>query len=183
LTPRAGIRTVSRAALLLCLLPVLAGGSEPDGYRMDHYRGAVPDSVRGGVVVHTAGLVRLIKTTHPILIDVLPAPPLPPESRPGLPRMPLPHRDLPGSIWLPDVGRGALSAQTEAWFQARLKAVTHNDKNTPVVFYCLENCWMSWNATKRAASYGYTHAIWYPEGTDGWIAAGNPTDAATPAGN
>jgi hypothetical protein len=26
---------------------------------------------------------------------------------------------------------------------------------------------MSWNAIRRAASYGYTALYWYPDGTDG----------------
>jgi hypothetical protein len=39
---------------------------------------------------------------------------------------------------------------------------------------------MSWNATKRAVGYGYAQAFWYPEGADGWIAAGEPTQIAHP---
>jgi rhodanese-related sulfurtransferase len=27
---------------------------------------------------------------------------------------------------------------------------------------------MSWNAAKRALSYGYTHVFWYRDGSDGW---------------
>jgi PQQ-dependent catabolism-associated CXXCW motif protein len=155
--------------------------AEPDGFRMDHYRGPVPETVRGGTVVHVAALPALIAAEHPVLIDVLPAPTPPAEDRPGLPRMPLPHADIPGSLWLPDIGRGALSAQTEALFSRALHDATHGNLNTPVVFYCLSNCWMSWNATRRAIAHGYTHAIWFPEGADGWSAAGHPTQAATPA--
>jgi rhodanese-related sulfurtransferase len=33
---------------------------------------------------------------------------------------------------------------------------------------------MSWNAAKRALSYGYTNVAWYPEGTDGWQRANLP---------
>jgi PQQ-dependent catabolism-associated CXXCW motif protein len=127
---------------------------------MDHYRDAVPESVKGGSVVHVAALPALIAAEHPVLIDVLPAPTPPPEARPGLPRMPLPHKDLPGSLWLPEVGRGALSPQTDTWFRNELAQATGHDLNKPVVFYCLSKCWMSWNATRRAISYGYTHAIW-----------------------
>ena len=168
------------AALLCAAVSAQAGTAEPDGYRMDHYRGDVPDTVRGGTVVHTPALPALLASVHPVLIDVLPAPTPPADPRPGLPRMPLQHRDLPGSVWLADVGRGALSPQLEAWFAARLRAATHGDRDRPVVFYCLSNCWMSWNATRRAVSLGYTHAIWYPEGADGWAAAGGETQVATP---
>ena len=155
--------------------------AETAGYRMDHYRAPVPSTVRGGSVVHVQALPGLMARLHPVLIDVLPAPAPPPEQRAGLPRMPLPHKDIPGSIWLPEVGRGALTPQTEAWFHAQLEKATHGDLDKPVVFYCLSNCWMSWNATRRAIYYGYTHAIWFPEGADGWEAAGNPVEAAVPA--
>ena len=37
-----------------------------------------------------------------------------------------------------------------------------------LLFFCLADCWMSWNAAKRAQEYGYTSVLWYPEGTDGW---------------
>jgi PQQ-dependent catabolism-associated CXXCW motif protein len=161
-------------------LPAAAAVTEPDGYRMDHYRAPVPETVHGAAVVHTAALPGLIAQRHPVLIDVLPAPEPPADQRPGLPRMPLPHRDIPGSIWLADVGRGAITPQKDAWFRTALAQATGGDRNAPVVFYCLSRCWMSWNATKRAVSYGYTQAFWYPEGADGWEAAGYATETATP---
>ncbi len=166
--------------LALAASPALAAVPEPDGYRMDHYRAPVPDAVRGGSVVHTADLVALLAGTRPVLVDVLPAPAPPPDPRPGLPRLPLPHLDIPGSLWLPDVGRGAISPRTDAWFKASLATATHGNLAAPVVFYCLSACWMSWNATRRAIAYGYTHAIWYPEGADGWSAAGQRTERAAP---
>jgi PQQ-dependent catabolism-associated CXXCW motif protein len=49
-----------------------------------------------------------------------------------------------------------------------------------LVLYCLANCWMSWNAAKRALSLGYSDVAWYPEGTDGWFAALLPLEDATP---
>ena len=57
---------------------------------------------------------------------------------------------------------------------------TKGRRDAPVVFYCLANCWMSWNAAKRAASWGYTRVYWYRDGTDGWEAAGLPLAAAAP---
>lgn len=39
---------------------------------------------------------------------------------------------------------------------------------------------MSWNALRRAASYGYRCLYWYPEGTDGWSAAGLPLEKTEP---
>jgi PQQ-dependent catabolism-associated CXXCW motif protein len=168
-------------AVVASLGTAYAQVAEPDGYRMDHYKSVVPATIRGGMVAHLAALPGLIGSLHPVLIDVLPAPTPPAEQRPDLPRMPLPHRDLPGSIWLPEVGRGALSPQTEAWFRKKLSVSTQGKLDRPIVFYCLSNCWMSWNATRRAISYGYTHAIWFPEGADGWETAGLKVQTATPA--
>ncbi len=50
----------------------------------------------------------------------------------------------------------------------------------PLVFYCLKDCWMSWNAAKRALELGYKNVDWYPEGSDGWAAAGLPLEKRTP---
>jgi rhodanese-related sulfurtransferase len=39
---------------------------------------------------------------------------------------------------------------------------------------------MSWNATKRAAGWGYTQLYWYRDGTDGWEAAKLPMEDREP---
>jgi rhodanese-related sulfurtransferase len=39
---------------------------------------------------------------------------------------------------------------------------------------------MSWNAVKRAASWGYTQLYWYRDGIDAWEAAKLPTENAEP---
>jgi PQQ-dependent catabolism-associated CXXCW motif protein len=165
-------------AIIVCLgLSLPAGAAwieEPEGYRLDDYRAPVPDTLKGGTVVDTAKLQALIAKAHPVLIDVLPAPRKPPAMQPGAVWMPEPRRDIPGSLWLPDVGRGALSPALEAWFRARLSRATDGDPAKPVVFYCLDQCWMSWNAAKRAISFGYRAVYWFPEGTDGWEGAGLP---------
>ena len=49
---------------------------------------------------------------------------------------------------------------------------TAGDKAAPVVIFCKADCWMSWNAAKRAVAQGYTGVNWYPEGVDGWVMAG-----------
>ena len=54
------------------------------------------------------------------------------------------------------------------------------DKAALLVIYCLADCWMSWNAAKRALAYGYTNVAWYPDGTDGWERAKLPTSEAQP---
>ena len=153
---------------------------EPDGYKLDKYRDPVPATIHGGKVIHIKPLADLIAGTHPVLIDVLPAPIRPPGENPDRPWLPLPHKDIPGSLWLPDVGRGALSPVLDTWFREKLAVATSGNRSVPVVFYCLSQCWMSWNATKRAISYGYKNAIWFPEGADGWEKAGGPVQTAQP---
>ena len=168
------------AAILATAGPALAGVPEPPGYRLDDYRAPVPDTVAGGRVIHTRGLRALLHRGGVLLIDVLPAPRRPEGMRPDQPWMPVRHQDIPGSLWLPDVGRGALAPALESWFQDRLSRATERDKARPMVFYCLSRCWMSWNAAKRAAGYGYRRVFWYPDGSDGWARAGLALAEAQP---
>ena len=147
---------------------------------MSDYRAPVPKTVQGRTPIQPKALQALIASDHPVLVDVLPAPIRPPDARPDRPWLPMPHRDIRGSLWLPDVGRGALSPSVDAWFRHRLDVATGGDHARQVVFYCLSSCWMSWNATKRAAAYGYTHAQWLEQGADGWEAAGLPVAVAVP---
>ena len=168
---------MTRGRVLLVLAafagPALAAVPEPDAYRLDHYREPVPDTLHGARVVSAAELAALIQAEQPVLIDVLPAPAAPADARPGLPRMPVPHRDIPGSHWLADTGRGALAPSMEAWFRARLRQISGARLDSTLVFYCLSQCWMSWNAARRAVSYGYTKVVWFPGGADGWEASGH----------
>lgn len=161
-------------------LAVLVGAAapvpEPHGYRLDNYRAPVPATLAGAEVVHLAGMRDLVGKASVVLVDVLPAPRRPAEMRPGMPWLPEPHRSLPGAVWWPDVGRGALAPALEATFHERLASV---GKNRRVVFFCLSECWMSWNAAKRAVRWGY-RVIWYPDGVDRWEAAGLATEVVRP---
>ena len=154
--------------------------AEPDGFRGAPYRAPVPASLAGAVVVDTAAAYRLWEDGAAVFIDVLPRPP-----RPDLPEgtlwRPPERRDIPGSIWLANTGFEALSPEAEAYFQDGLAAASDGDKAATLVFYCLSDCWMSWNAAKRAVAEGYTAVMWYPEGTDGWEAAGHDLELREPA--
>ena len=154
---------------------------EPAGYRLADYRAPVPAALAGARVVTTAQLQALIgAAAAPLLIDVLPAPRPPANRPPGSIWRPEPRADIPGSVWLPNVGYGELSAEFESWFRDNLARLTGGDRSRQMIFYCQANCWMSWNAAKRALAYGYANIVWYPEGTDGWRAAGLPLVAAEP---
>ncbi|WP_232845497.1 PQQ-dependent catabolism-associated CXXCW motif protein [Aurantimonas marina] len=144
---------------------------EPADYRTEAYRAPVPASLAGGTVVDTAAA----KTLHDrgaAFVDVLPRAPRPK----GLPAdtiwRPKPRSNIPGSIWLVDTGYGELAPAMERYLLEGLAEVTQGDKSRPIVIYCLRDCWMSYNAAKRAIRTGYTAVHWYPDGTDGWAEAG-----------
>jgi PQQ-dependent catabolism-associated CXXCW motif protein len=153
---------------------------EPSGYRMEAYRAPVPERLSGARTVATEEAEQLWQSGEAIFVDVLPRARKPA----GLPegtfwRDPS-HRDIPGSIWLPGTGYGELQPQLQAYLEDALATATGGDVRVPLVFYCLADCWMSWNAAKRALAAGYSNVIWYPDGTDGWEAAGLPLEERTP---
>jgi PQQ-dependent catabolism-associated CXXCW motif protein len=153
---------------------------EPAGYRMDEYRAPTPATLAGGTVVDTAGVQRLTGESGVVLIDVLPVQKKPDNLPANTLWIPKARHNIPGSVWLPEVGRGALNAEVEDYFQRNLRELTAGDRNRKIVIYCLADCWMSWNAAKRAIEYGYRSVYWYPGGTDHWTAAGLPTEESQP---
>jgi PQQ-dependent catabolism-associated CXXCW motif protein len=92
--------------------------------------------------------------------------------------LPPPHPLIPGSLWIAGLGAGTLDETTETLYRQRLAQATTNDLDRPVVLYCHERCWLSWNAAKRAIRYGYRNVYWFPDGIEGWRAAGLPTQNA-----
>lgn len=152
-----------------------------DGYRIAEFRAPVPASIPAATTLTTSRLQSLLKARQVVLIDVLPAPVKPKDRPAALLWLPPPRDNIPGSNWLPNVGYGALSAELERYFKENLERFTQGDKDREIVFYCLADCWMSWNAAKRAATeYGYTGVYWYPEGTTGWEATGLPLEKSQP---
>ncbi|MES9945105.1 MAG: PQQ-dependent catabolism-associated CXXCW motif protein [Candidatus Thiodiazotropha sp.] len=153
----------------------------PDGYRISLFRAPVPDSVPAGTTIDTEQLHALIQQHQPLLIDVLPAPVKPKDRPDNLLWLPPARQNISGSHWLPNVGYGALSMELDSYFKENLQRLTEGDKSRMIVIYCLADCWMSWNAAKRAAKeYGYTNTYWYPDGTTGWEAAGLAVENSLP---
>jgi PQQ-dependent catabolism-associated CXXCW motif protein len=169
-----------RTFLLVCAAVAGGAASEPPGYRMEEYRAPTPPTLQGADVLTTEQAHVLWTQGQAAFIDVLPQPPRPA----GLPAAtiwhPRPRSDIPGSIWLPDTGYGALAPVMQAYFEHGLAQASAGDHGHVLVFYCLKDCWMSWNAAKRAMTLGYTHVAWYPDGTDGWTAQGLPTEVREP---
>jgi len=79
-----------------------------------------------------------------------------------------PRKNIPNSIWLPNVGKQTLKPVVEQYYRDQLKELTNDDKAAQLVIYCIEDCWMAWNAAKRAVEWGYSNILWFREGVDGW---------------
>ncbi|MEJ0074446.1 MAG: PQQ-dependent catabolism-associated CXXCW motif protein [Alphaproteobacteria bacterium] len=154
--------------------------AEPDSYRTDDYRSPTPATLRGAKVVDTDEAEAIWKSGNAVFVDVMPHPPRPPGLPPGTIWREKPRLNIPGSTWLPDTGYGALAAVTESYLRTNLERVSGGDRGKLLVFYCLRNCWMSWNAAKRARAMGYTNVAWYPDGTDGWDDALLPLKESKP---
>lgn len=153
---------------------------EPADYRMDHFRSPVPETLSGAKVVDTEMAHRLWQDGATVFIDVLPQAPKPPALPANVIWRDKPRDTIKGATWLPNVGYGKLHPDMHAFFKAELDRLTGGSKSKPVLFYCLQDCWMSWNAAKRALEYGYTDVSWYPDGTDGWAFQDYPLETVKP---
>jgi PQQ-dependent catabolism-associated CXXCW motif protein len=171
--------------LVVCLNALVARAdedvaAEPEGYRLDEYRAPTPATLRGAKVLSTEEAATIWRAHTAAFIDVLPRAPHPK----GLPAGTLwrdkPRLDIPGGIWLPDTGYGELASVTLDYFVHGLEKAANGDRSKLLIFYCQANCWMSWNAAKRALALGYVTVDWYRDGTDGWSAAGLPLQNADP---
>jgi PQQ-dependent catabolism-associated CXXCW motif protein len=157
-----------------------AAPPEPEHYRNEDYRAPTPKTLRGARVIATAEAEALWKAGTAAFVDVMPHVPRPADLPAGTIWREKPRRNIPGSVWLADTGYGELAASTADYFNAGLERITGGDRTKVVVIYCQRDCWMSWNAAKRAVSLGYAAVAWYPDGTDGWQEAGLPLSEATP---
>ena len=154
--------------------------AEPEGYRMDGYKSPVPSTLRGATVIGVGEAERLWAQKAAIFLDVMPRIPKPDKLPRGTIWVDKPRHNIPGSMWLANTGYGALTPEMEHYFRGGLVALTSGDRTRKLVFYCMTDCWMSWNAAKRAVVWGYRAVSWYPEGADGWEAANLPLAEAQP---
>ena len=180
---------IRRAAFLLAMVlaaapmpsPAAAGSAEapppePDGYRMEQFRAPVPATLAGATVLDTAAAHALWEAGEVLFIDVLPSPPKPANLPAGTLWIAPRRITIRGAVWLTNVGFGKLAPEIDHYFRNNLMRLTRANPARPVVFFCRAECWMSWNAARRAVSeYGLSQVYWYPDGTDGWTAAGRPT--------
>lgn len=124
------------------------------------YHEKTPLTVPGARTVTTGALVAMLVSGKPapVLIDV----------RSGDDRI----RTIPGSIWLK--GAGTVGGTVDTLFGTLLQAIAP-DMTQPIVFYCTgPDCWLSWNASRRAVRLGYTAVHWYRGGYASWSKAKLP---------
>ncbi|WP_159586862.1 quinoprotein dehydrogenase-associated putative ABC transporter substrate-binding protein [Chelativorans xinjiangense] len=153
---------------------------EPEGYRTSDYRAAVPKGLKNAQTVDLAELQALAERDDVVLIDVMPAP-REPEERPEGTIWREPKRDtIKDAVWLANMGYGRLSEGDKAAFETELIRLAGPDREKTLVFFCEPNCWMSWNAAKRAVSYGFKNVAWFPGGAQAWLDAGLEQETVTP---
>jgi PQQ-dependent catabolism-associated CXXCW motif protein len=161
--------------------PAAAPAPEPPSFWTGPTNSPVPATIAGGKVINNARQVQsLLKHPDIVIVDVSSAPRRPDNLASGAPWLPVPHQAIPGSLWIPGVGLGEISPAVGDFFRKQLTAATDNDVSRPLLIYCHQTCWLSWNAAKRAISYGYRNVYWYRDGIEGWKAAHFPTAVIEP---
>ena len=172
--------TASPSAIAATASDAHVGAPEPQDFWTGAVNSTTPRTLTGATVIRAPDLAALLKTDRVVVVDVSSSPPRPGKLAPQAVWMPPPHPVIPGSLWLAGVGEGALDTTADDFYRQRLGEATGNDLGRPVVVYCHERCWLSWNAAKRAIRYGYRRVYWLPDGIEGWQAAGFGTAVAQP---
>ncbi|MDH4561264.1 PQQ-dependent catabolism-associated CXXCW motif protein [Pseudomonas sp. BN411] len=175
-------RLLTCLACVVLALPAVAGEAadtplfSADGYRLTRYRSPTPAQAEAARTLDTPQLQAQLKAQpDTLLVDVY--------RRQWLQGQFIedePHANLPGSLWLANTGDGELSTQWQDYFSRNLQLASGGRHDRALVFYCRSDCWLSWNAVKRAAALGYTNLYWYRDGIDAWEQAGLPLQPARP---
>lgn len=150
------------------------------GFRTAYYRAGLPPVVPGGTRITVEKAKALFETNEALFIDVMAHTGTGPDPIDGHWRLAEPRSNIPGSTWLADVGTGTLTPSMTRYFKSNLEKLTRSEREKPLVIYCTADCWMAWNAVKRAAGWGYKNLLWFPEGTDEWREKGLPLENAKP---
>lgn len=165
-------------ALALTTGAALAQVPEPQDFHGEPYRAPVPATLAGATVIDGPQALALHDAGVPFL-DVLPRQKRPDNLPKGTIWAAPPHQTIPGAVWLYDTGYQQLAPAEERRLADGLAAASHGDKAAPLVIFCKTDCWMSWNAARRAVALGYSAVNWYPDGVDGWVEMGGTLVNAT----
>lgn len=139
------------------------------GYRIEKQRSPTPDDIKLPAILIDANEVdRLIKNGA-LAVDVFGALQSRYDELDGTWLVSKARLSIPGAVWLPEVGRGVLEPQMQAYLEYNIKNLTDGSFDKPVIVFCVADCWMSWNASQRIAELGYKNVFWFRNGTDGWL--------------
>jgi PQQ-dependent catabolism-associated CXXCW motif protein len=160
------IRSIVPILSALASLPIVASDFDlKTGYRISDYRQVVNKDLDVGKKIESESQFYQLTSSDALLIDVAPLPDYLWIHDLRAWQLPTNHLSLPGTIWLPNVGRGVLSPELGHYLQGHLAKSANMQQ--PIIVFCFEDCWMSWNATQRIFRMGYTNVFWYPKGVTG----------------
>ncbi|MBR2513726.1 MAG: sulfurtransferase [Halomonas sp.] len=145
------------------------------GYRLPPYRTSVTAPIPGVTALNDGAFSALVASPPAILVDVYAL-----TWHDGMFLQDSPHLTIPGSVWLPNVGAPTLEEEWIGYFADALDALREYEEGAPLVFFCRADCWLAWNAARRAQAMGYEGLYWYPNGVDGWQASGGALEAVCP---
>ena len=135
--------------------------------RQAPYSAPTPTEIPGAKLLSTRELhSMLILAPTPVLVDVA--------SGDG-------HSTIRGAYWIPGAGRGShFLDPLQAQLAEYLEKLTNGEKARPLVFFCVNaQCWLSYNASLRAAALGYLRVFWYRGGIAAWQDAGLPLSSVS----
>ena len=72
------------------------------------------------------------------------------------------RESIPNSIWLPNVGFGRPDQDMQDYLMSNVS--DRAQAGDPIVVFCIDSCWMGWNATQHLANAGYSNVHWFPQG-------------------
>lgn len=150
------------------------------GLRVARQRAPTPDDIPPPAVQVTPEQARRLLDQGVLAIDVFGAAQSRFDELDGTWLVSQPRLSLPGAVWLPETGRGQLSAQMQRYLEQNLTALTRDNRAHPIMVFCVADCWMSWNSAQRIADLGYSRVYWFRLGTDGWLDIGGTLHQAEP---
>ena len=111
-------------------------------------------------------------------IDVLPQAPRPKNLPADVVWRDKPQFDIPGSDWLPDTGYGELPRHARLFSPRARQGLGR--RQAPAHVLLPQGLLDVVERRQAALELGYKNVDWYPEGSDGWAAAGLPLEKRTP---
>lgn len=150
------------------------------GYRISRHRAPTPDDIPPPAQVVTAREAKVLLDGGALALDVFGAAQSRYDELDGRWLVSKPRQSLPGALWLPETGAGAIESAILDYLTENLESATDGDMSRPIVVFCISDCWISWNAAQRIAALGYEKVYWFRDGTDGWLDAGGDLSVVEP---